>query len=164
MSPVWVSVGSNIDPVRHIRSAARALAARFGPVRLSRVYETAPVGFEGAAFLNLVIGFATDESAEAVLKALRAIEDAEGRDRSGPAFGPRTLDLDLLVYGELNGEVSGKPLPHPDILKYPFVLGPLAELAPHQRHPALGKSYGELWRQMRAREGVELKPVAFELE
>ena len=163
MPAVWVSIGSNIDPTHHIREAIQALEARFGHLLASRVYETVAVGFEGDAFLNMVVGFATRESPEAVVTALRAIEDAAGRERSGAKFGSRTLDLDLLLYGDRTAEVAGKPLPHPDILKYPFVLGPLAELVPEGRHPTMGETYRELWQRMRARDGVALRPASLGL-
>lgn len=161
MSRVWVSAGSNLQRERHIRGALAALRANYGALQVSPVYETPAVGFAGDPFYNLVIGFSTEQTAEQVQATLRAIEDAQGRDRTAPKFGPRTLDLDLLIFDDRVGEVAGKPLPHPDILQYPFVLGPLAELAPAERHPVLGQSYAELWRQMQLREAVELHPVEF---
>jgi 2-amino-4-hydroxy-6-hydroxymethyldihydropteridine diphosphokinase len=157
MARAWVSIGSNIEPEANVRGAVAALQRRFGALTVSTVYRTEAVGFEGQPFLNLVVGFDTDESPVEVFDALRAVEDAQGRTRSGPKFSARTLDLDLLLYDDRRTEVRGRPLPHPDILEYPFVLGPLAELVPDQRHPVDGRRYAELWSAMRDRgEGAEM--------
>jgi 2-amino-4-hydroxy-6-hydroxymethyldihydropteridine diphosphokinase len=162
MARVWVSVGSNQQRERHIRGAIAELRARFGALRLSSVYETVAVGFDGDPFYNLVVGFATDQPPEQVQAALRAIEDAHGRERTGPKFSGRTLDLDLLTYDDRVGQVAGKPLPHPDILAYPFVLGPLAELAPDECHPVLGRSYTELWQAQPEQTRAGLRRVPFD--
>lgn len=146
----YISVGSNVEPERHIEGALKALSARYGQVLESRTYQTPAEGFEGEDFLNLVLGIDTDEPVAAVMAFLREIETAEGRVRGGPRFAPRTLDLDLLTYGDLVSAAPGPVLPRADILEYNFVLGPLAELASADRHPVLGKTYGELWSAMQA--------------
>ncbi len=151
MTRVWVSVGSNIEPEQNVRAAIAALRDKYGELCVSTVYRTEAVGFAGRPFLNLVAGFDTTEPPAEVLACLRATEDARGRERRTAKFSSRTLDLDLLLYGDVCGEVAGKRLPHPDVLAYPFVLGPLAELAPAQRHPVDGRSFAELWRAMQAR-------------
>ena len=97
---VWVSIGSNIDRERNIRTAVAALRAGFGALRLSRVYECPAVGFSGEAFYNLVAGFDTELSPAELSARLRAIENAQGRVRSGGKFSSRTLDIDLLSYGD----------------------------------------------------------------
>lgn len=146
MPRVFVSIGSNIDREANIRGAIESLARRFGPLCLSSVYETRAAGFEGKDFFNLVVGFDTDEPIHAIRKELRDIEDAHGRQREGvPKFSSRTLDLDLILYGEVV-DADGK-LPHTDILEYPFVLGPLAELAPEFVHPVTRETYLALWRR-----------------
>ena len=163
MVRAWVSIGSNISPQANVRDAVAALRRRFGVLAVSTVFRTEAVGFDGQPFLNLVVGFDTDEPPEQVFDALRAIEDAQGRTRTGAKFGARTLDLDLLLYGDRRTEVRGRPLPHPDILDYPFVLGPLAELVPEQRHPVDGRRYAELWAAMRGRgEGADMAAVALD--
>jgi 2-amino-4-hydroxy-6-hydroxymethyldihydropteridine diphosphokinase len=158
-SRVYVSIGSNVEREFHIVGAIAALRARYAPLTCSRVYETAAAGFSGADFFNLVVGFDTEEPITTVLAHLREIEHAHGRRRGDAKFGPRTLDLDLLLYGDCTTTVDTVTLPRPDILEYDFVLGPLAEIAALEQHPTLHVSYGELWCRRRA-EGACLVPAA----
>jgi 2-amino-4-hydroxy-6-hydroxymethyldihydropteridine diphosphokinase len=144
----WVSLGSNRERERSIRAAVAALAERFGRLRLSPVYESAAEGFAGDPFLNLVAGFDTALGVGDLRAELRAIEAANGRERAGPRFAPRTLDLDLLTYGDQVGEIDGYRLPRDEILTYAFVLGPLADVAPRERHLCDGRTYSELWRAL----------------
>ncbi len=111
MTRVYISLGSNIDREQNIRGAVRALKEHYGRLLLSRVYETPAEGFDGDAFYNLVAGFDTEESVEQVRSALAAIEATHGRTRNGPRSGPRTLDLDLLLYGGLVRHGGGFDLP-----------------------------------------------------
>jgi len=159
---VYVGLGSNIEPERHVRRAVALLGERFGPLRLSPVYRSEAVGFEGAPFLNLVAGFDSEAPFEEVLAALRAIEEACGRRRGGPRFASRTLDADLLLYGEAVREAAGVRVPRPGIEREPFVLAPLADLAPGLRHPVLGVSIAELWARL-APQAAALRVVALEL-
>lgn len=160
---VWVSIGSNQERERSIRGAVAALRERFGPLRLSQVYESEAVGFSGQPFLNLVAGFETDEPVGAINSALRAIEDAMGRVRGPEKFAPRTLDLDLLTYGDAVGEIDGCALPRDEILHYSFVLGPLAEVAGDERYPPTGETYRALWAGFdQAAQPIE--PVPFDFE
>jgi len=145
MPRVWVSVGSNIERERHIRSALDELRDLFGELILSPVYETPAVGFEGDPFFNLVLGFDTELPPARLHGLLREIENRNARQRDGVQFGPRTLDLDLLTYGAIATEDGGKSLPRDEILRYAFVLAPLADVAGEERHPLLGRSYRELW-------------------
>ena len=98
MPRVYVSLGSNIDREKNIEIAVRELNDSYGPLMLSTVYESEPVGFDGDYFLNLVAGFDTDSPIETVLTRLRAIEKASGRDRQNNSDHSRTLDIDLLIY------------------------------------------------------------------
>ncbi|HXG27389.1 MAG TPA: 2-amino-4-hydroxy-6-hydroxymethyldihydropteridine diphosphokinase [Nevskiales bacterium] len=145
MTAVFVGIGSNRERERRIREAVAALRRRFGSLRLSPVYESAAVGFSGSPFYNLVAAFDCDLPARQLLAALRAIEQACGRDPAAAKFAPRPLDLDLLLYGDLVLEAPDLRLPRADILTYGFVLKPLADLAPAGRHPVLGRSYADLW-------------------
>jgi 2-amino-4-hydroxy-6-hydroxymethyldihydropteridine diphosphokinase len=144
----WVSIGSNVDRERSIRGGVADLRERFGALILSRVYETPAVGFTGEPFLNLVAGFDCDWSVAEIDARLRAIEDAHGRVRGPDKFAPRTLDLDLLTWGDAAGVIDGVALPRDEILKYGFVLGPLAEAAPDERHPENGRRYADLWAEL----------------
>ena len=147
MSEVFVSVGSNVDRERNVSLALNRIEARFGRLRLSSVYESEPVGFEGAPFFNLVAGFESEESPGEIVAAMRAIEEKSGRTRDEHRYGPRTLDLDLLLYGEMICDINGIVLPRDEIARYAFVLRPLAEIAPGLRHPVKGKTIAELWSE-----------------
>lgn len=141
----WISIGSNIDRERSLRAALSALAEAFGPLCPSPVYETESVGCAGAPFLNLVVGFETRASVGSIVATLHDIEETQGRQRGADRFAPRTLDLDLLTCGDLVGDIDGVSLPRDDVLRYAFVLGPLADVAPEERHPTDGRTYRALW-------------------
>mgnify|MGYP001812843641 CR=1 FL=1 len=149
----WISVGSNVDRERSIRGAVTDLRRRFGEPVLSPVYETEAVGFEGDAFYNLVVGIETDLPVATINQILGDIEDAHGRVRGPNRFAPRTLDLDLLTWGDAAGTIDGCELPRDEILKYAFVLAPLADVAPDERHPVAGRTYTELWARMKTDAG-----------
>ncbi|MCW8844364.1 MAG: 2-amino-4-hydroxy-6-hydroxymethyldihydropteridine diphosphokinase [Gammaproteobacteria bacterium] len=147
MPEVFVGMGSNVEPHTHFRLAMGELESRFGPVDRSSVWSTEAVGFTGDAFLNMVLGWQTDLELQQLMQALGEVEMLCGRRRGDKRFGPRTMDLDLLLYGD---EIHQKPpLPRPEILEYGFVLGPLAELAPGKEHPTLKLTFGQLWDQRR---------------
>jgi len=158
----WISIGSNQDRERCIRGAVHTLRERFGGLILSSVYESEAVGFDGQPFFNLVAGFDSGEPVRELLTALRTIEDSFGRVRGPNKFAPRTLDLDLLTYGDLAGTIDDCTLPRDEILYHAFVLGPLAEVAAQERHLADGRCYGELWRTFE-KSAPPLRPVALEL-
>ena len=144
---VFVSAGSNIEPERNLRLASRELRARYPELRVSPVYRSEAVGFSGDDFLNLVFGFRTNEPPAEVVAVLESLHVLAGRVRGANAFAPRTLDLDLLLYGDLVSDDPGIRVPRDDILRYAFVLRPLADLEPELRHPVLGVSIGSLWAQ-----------------
>ena len=143
----YVGVGSNIRPERHVPRALALLRAEFGDMLVSSVYECPPVGFEGETFHNLVVSFETDLGVEPLVATLRGIEAACGRRRDEPVSPSRTLDLDLLLYGEATAAGNGIELPRDDVLAYAFVLAPLAEIAPAARHPVARRTFGELWSE-----------------
>lgn len=144
MAQVYVSIGSNIERVRNIESALQALAAAYGDLQQSSVYQSAAVGFDSAPFYNLVVGFQTDASPQSVQETLHRIEDGHGRLRTA-ALAARTLDLDLLLYDDLVIHSGKLVLPRADIDRYAFVLGPLAEIAGDRRHPLSGIRYADMW-------------------
>lgn len=142
---VYLGLGSNQEREKHLCAGLDALQAQFGPLQLSSVVESAAVGFEGPAFFNLVVGFNTRLDLLSIQQCVKAIEDANGRVRTASKFSGRTLDIDILTYGDAVGLVDGIELPRGEILDNAFVLWPLAELAPRELHPGKGISYQQLW-------------------
>jgi 2-amino-4-hydroxy-6-hydroxymethyldihydropteridine diphosphokinase len=159
MTKVYVGVGSNIDFGNHIRTGLDDLRRHYGKLIVSSVYESLALGFEGDNFHNLVVSFETNESPQTVLETLKNIEQAHGRHRQeqSKSVKARTLDLDLLLYG--NGILQECSVPRKDILKYAFVLLPLAEIAPTEKHPVTGQSYAELWEAFENKESQPLWKV-----
>lgn len=149
MPEIFVGIGSNIEPESHIREAVRRLRMHFGRLRLSCVYRNPAVGFVGEDFLNLAVAFDSREPVAGVRSALDAIEAGCGRVRGSPRFAPRTLDLDLLMVGDLVTDFPVR-LPRAEILKYAYVLKPLTDLAAGQRHPLTGRKLAEHWREFDA--------------
>jgi 2-amino-4-hydroxy-6-hydroxymethyldihydropteridine diphosphokinase len=147
MVAVYVAAGSNVEPVANLRRALDVLDASFAPLRLSRAYRNAAVGFAGDDFVNLVLGFETSLAVEAVLERLYQAEAACDRERAAPKWAPRAMDLDILLYDDRVCERPGLVLPRPDLVRRPYMLGPMAELAPDLRHPTLGLTMGELWQR-----------------
>jgi 2-amino-4-hydroxy-6-hydroxymethyldihydropteridine diphosphokinase len=145
VTQVFLGLGSNLDREKNIRAGLLALKTIFGDLTLSSVYESESVGFKGSYFYNLVVAIHTELTIAQLSDALKKIEDDNGRVRTGPKYSPRTLDIDILTYGDLVGEEAGVELPRAEITENAFVLLPLAELAPHELHPRLKKSYAELW-------------------
>ncbi|MFB2848434.1 2-amino-4-hydroxy-6-hydroxymethyldihydropteridine diphosphokinase [Aeromonas veronii] len=162
MTTIYISLGSNIERNRHIRAGLDALHAEFGELRVSRVFESEAVGFKGRPFYNLVAAAETDLPLVTVCQRLRAMEFAHGREPDAKKFAPRTLDLDLLLYGD---RVCDTPLvlPRGEVLTNAFVLWPLAELAPKLRHPVDGRTMGELW-QAYDKASQQLCPIPFHWE
>ncbi len=161
MVRIWISLGSNIDRENNIRAALHDLHAEFGPLQISRVYESEAVGFSGDAFYNLVVGLDTDRTAADLMTRFREIESDHGRTREGGGFASRTLDIDLLTYGDEVMDVNGAHLPRDEITRYAFVLLPLSELAADSVHPELGLSYREMWAAF-DHTAQRLWPVPFE--
>lgn len=146
MTEVLLSLGSNIDPATHLAEALMALRERFGQVRVSPVYRTSAVGFEGPAFLNLGASIDTDLEPAELDAWLHALEDRQGRRRDVPRFSSRTLDVDIVLYGERVVEGPGHlRIPRPE-LRHAFVLKPLADIAPQMVVPGDGRTLAALWR------------------
>ena len=147
MAEVLLSLGSNQDRERYILAALDALANHFGELELSSVYESESVGFNGSPFFNMVVGVNTDKTVAELTRLLKQIEDDNGRRRHCPKFSSRTLDIDILTYDDLVGEVDGVVLPRDEVDKNAFVLWPLAELKPMAIHPVRGRSFADLWQE-----------------
>jgi 2-amino-4-hydroxy-6-hydroxymethyldihydropteridine diphosphokinase len=155
MPEVFVGAGSNADPERRLRLALQELNERFGALRCSRVYRAPAVGGPAADYLNLVVAAETRAPVEALRAELRAIEALAGRRRVDPAVCE--LDLDLLLYGaRVDAE---RMLPRPGIFTLPFVVVPLAELAPRLEHPLTGEPCGAAARKHAGHALVELGPL-----
>lgn len=145
MAKAYLSLGSNLDAEANLRSAIAALRERFGDVVLSPVYRTQSVGFDGADFLNAAAVIDTDLDPLALNDWLHALEDAHGRDRSGPRYSDRTLDIDVVLFDDRMFEGPGNlRIPRPE-LKHAFVLRPLADIAADTIVPGTGQTLAQLW-------------------
>jgi len=147
MPRVFVAAGSNVDPERNLAKAAAELVREFPDIEFSPWYRNKAVGFEGADFINFVVGFNTDLPVHDVQTKLRAIEALCGRPPGAPKYAPRSMDLDILLYGDLVHDEPGLKLPRPDLLKRPFMLGPIADIVPDLMHPTEHATIGELWQR-----------------
>jgi len=149
---VFIGIGSNLgDRLANCRRAIEAIGSVRGmtTVGVSSLYESAPVPpASGDWFVNAVVAVETDLAPEAVLRELRAIERRMGRPASRRAGEPRTVDLDLLLYGSLVVDRPGLVVPHPRMHLRRFVLMPLGDLAPDHRHPVLGQTTRELLERL----------------
>jgi len=161
VASVYISLGSNINRATNTRAGVAALRAQYGELRLSSVYESVAIGFEGSHFYNMVIALQTDAPVMTLVHGLKEIEERHGRLRQSPKFSSRTLDLDLLLYDNEIINQPGLQIPRHEIIKHAFVLWPLAEIAPQLKHPQLEKTYAELWRDF-DKDKQQLKPVEFE--
>ncbi len=158
MPDVYVSIGSNINREHNIPSGLNAMRQQFGDLLESSVYETNAVGFEGSPFYNLSVKFETTLAIVEIAWQLKQIEITHGRTRKSAKFSGRSLDLDILLYGDevINSEKI--KVPRDDILIYAFVLEPLAEIAPSQRHPVTQQNFATLWKNY-DKTGLEQKII-----
>lgn len=160
---VYLSLGSNVEAEKNLQLAVRELRRRYGDLELSPVYRSKAVGFDGEDFLNLVVACDVDRSVEALAEEIEDIHDLAGRRRGAARFAARPLDIDVLLFGRLVTPGPPLELPRPDVLRYSFVLKPLADVAPDEIHPETGKSFAEHWRAMASADG-ELRRVALEFD
>ena len=154
---IYIAIGSNIEPERHVPAALAALDAAYGPLVCSSLYRSAPIGFSGPDFVNCVVRGRTDAAPAFLREHLKTLELLAGRAHSDKLI-TRELDLDLLLYGEELIEGDGFIIPRPDILDYAFVLRPLAEIAPAAVHPKTGRSFAWHWAHFEG-EKVPLEPI-----
>lgn len=149
MPRVFLNIGSNIDRDHNIRSGLKHLRQVFGDLQISSIYESEPVGFDGACFYNMAASIETELSLSEVVKELKLIENHHGRTRGDKHFAPRTLDIDVVVYGKLTGFHEGVELPRPELYYNGFVLWPMAELVPRELDLKTGLTYQTLWQQQK---------------
>jgi len=142
MPRVLISVGSNLDPERHVLAALRLLHARLPVVAVSTFYRTPASGRpEQPDFINGAVEVRTElPPREIKYGVLRAIEAELGRRRSADAHAPRPIDLDLALYGDVQVAEEGLVVPDPEIIRRPFLAHPLAELAPELVVPGVGET------------------------
>ena len=144
---IFLSLGSNIEPEKNIDFAKEQLRIEYDKLLISSIYKTKSVGFKGDDFLNLVIKASTSDSPETVINYLHHIERQTGRETGTGQFNSRTLDIDLLLYGDLIDDSLN--IPRDEILKYDFVLEPLVEIFPEGMHPIENRSYKDLFSRLK---------------
>jgi len=145
MTRVYLSLGSNIEPGKNLQAAIDELRGEFDRIVVSPAYRFPAVGFDGPEFVNLAVGIDTDLDVFALNDWLHALEDRHGRRRDVPRYSSRTLDVDIVLYGDR--VISGRQnleVPRAELLQT-FVLQPLADIAADVIHPTLHKSIGRLW-------------------
>jgi len=153
----YLSLGSNVgDRDKHLRDAIARLETAGRIAAVSSFYETEPVEFTGQAwFLNCAVALATDKTPKELLAALLVIEQEMGRRRSHHSRkGPRTIDLDILLFGDSVVESPELTIPHPAMHQRRFVLEPLAEIAPEVKHPVFKQTVRELLQALPAGQTV----------
>lgn len=149
MAKAYLSLGSNVEPEKHLAAAVQALRETFGEIVLSDWLRTKAVGFEGPDFVNGAAIIKTDWDVYALDEWLHALEDRHGRRRDVPRFSDRTLDIDIIFFDDLIIDGPGHlRIPRPE-LKHAFVLQPLAEIAPDFVNPETGVTLAEAWRRYR---------------
>ncbi|MFA0441220.1 2-amino-4-hydroxy-6-hydroxymethyldihydropteridine diphosphokinase [Vibrio sp. 10N.286.49.C2] len=160
MTIAYIGVGSNIDRRKHIVAACRELELLSQDTAFSPVYASESYGFSGNEFYNLVVRIKTSHTAASLSAALKEIEVKWGRELGAKKFQNRTLDLDILLFGN---EISQKKpiLPREDIFKYSFVIQPLYDLAPDLVIPQDGRTVTQIWQAMS--DPVELRTIDLNL-
>ncbi|MCG9574751.1 2-amino-4-hydroxy-6-hydroxymethyldihydropteridine diphosphokinase [Vibrio tubiashii] len=160
MITTYIGIGSNIDRRKHIQAAITELGTLGRDIRLSTIYECESIGFESNAFYNLVVEMKTSLTLTEFSRQLRKIELKWGRAENAGKFEPRTVDLDIILFGDQT--CSSKPeIPRGDIFKYAFVLKPLFELCPQLVVPQDGRTIEQIWQQTSFDTDLEAIPLWF---
>ena len=160
MVRVALGVGSNRDPVNNISACLDELLLRFRDLQISSVFESKADGsVSNAPYLNLVVGLQTDLAPPALAGELKTIEAKLGRNREQTAIVP--IDIDILTYGNRQGSFDGVSVPRREILTKPWVLWPLSQVAPKEKHPIQNETYAVLWAEF-SKTGPDVHPVNFE--
>ena len=160
MIKTYIGVGTNIDREHHALVAYQELQKLGCDLCVSPIYECEPIGFSSQNFYNFVISFSTKLSLEELSHHLREIEFQWGREENAQKYQDRTLDLDIVLFGECISPQKPE-LPRSDIYKYPFVTKPLYDLEPQLVIPGDGRTIADIWQTMKS--VSSLKPVSFSL-
>ncbi len=147
MTRVFVAAGSNVDAERNLRLASHELVKTFGKVEFSPAYQNLAAGFEGDDFINFVAAFDTELPVRAVVAELQRIEGLCGRERDAPKWAPRSMDLDILLFGDRVCDEPGLVLPRPDLLRRAYMLGPMADIGGEVIHPLEQRTISDLWQR-----------------
>jgi 2-amino-4-hydroxy-6-hydroxymethyldihydropteridine diphosphokinase len=146
---VFLSLGSNIEPERNLPEAVRELKSLGQIVACSAVYQNPAVGSTPQPdFLNSAVLLETQLTPRALRAELRRLEQRLGRHRGADKYAPRTIDIDLVLYGSLTLREAGRVIPDPDLLVRPHLAIPLAELDPDYHHPISGESLSSIARRL----------------
>jgi 2-amino-4-hydroxy-6-hydroxymethyldihydropteridine diphosphokinase len=153
MITAYVSIGSNVDKYLHTELAIKALIELDLTARFSTIYESAAFGFHGDSFFNLIAEVKTTETLDAFARTLRDIEFRLGRTLNAKKKQDRTVDLDIILFGDCISEEVVK-VPRQDIYDYPFVIQPLYELCPDLVIPGDGRTVGQIWQRFNSFVGL----------
>ena len=154
MNFLHLNIGSNQNRRINIQLALNKLESNFTDITVSSLFESPAEGFVGTNFYNVGVNAKTKKSINEVVDILHDIENLMERDRSLPKFSSRIIDLDLVLFNDAIDE--DLKVPRRDILKYAFVLAPLAELNPEDIHPQKGISFLNLWKEFQSNKDFEL--------
>ncbi|MEN7342768.1 MAG: 2-amino-4-hydroxy-6-hydroxymethyldihydropteridine diphosphokinase [Pseudomonadota bacterium] len=143
---IYLGLGSNQNAEAHLTMAYRELTLLVGPLVASPVYRNPPIGCDGADFLNMVVGASTSLDPQSLLDAFERIHRMAGRERRGPGQSVWTLDIDLLMYGDVVSQQW--KLPRRDLIECAFAAKPMADIAPDVTHPVTGERMADIWSRM----------------
>lgn len=144
MTTVYIGIGSNLEPVKHIKAALRLLEQHFGQLTKSPIYQNPAVGFEGPDFLNMVVAFESDLSFDQIPTLLQQVEAEVGlATEQKRKYRSRIIDLDLLLVGNTVFKDETITLPRPGITQFAFILKPLTDIAPNLIDPKTQIQYKE---------------------
>jgi len=148
MANIHINIGSNQNREKNIANAIDMLKFNFSDIEISDIYSSPAQGFKGDDFYNVGVNAITSLNIVDTSSVLKNIEDKIGRDRSQPKFSSREIDLDLVLYDDVIDQEAN--LPRDDVLKYAFVLAPLAQLSADLIHPVEGQTYQVLWQRFQS--------------
>ena len=156
---IYLGIGSNIDKVENIKSCINYFNSSFKYCRISPTYQSPSYGFSGHDFYNLVVKIKSSFDLISLKKWLIIVEDMHGRDRNQVRYSNRTLDIDILLFNEVVSDSGTIKIPRPEIIKQPYVLKPLLDLAPDMVHPETGQTLIKHWNTLKENKNISLQKV-----